>query len=122
MFGFVFKSSLYYMLWNKFKKQIIGLGVSSILLFVVFTIYDDLYIFFTDTSKEDLYLLLLAKWVIVIGVVLFNWFNFKKIKNQDNVIEIVDEKPQHHKDILSKPKLLTKSDLILQKYSDKKDD
>ena len=110
------------MLWNKFKTQIIDLGISSILLFVVFTIYDDLYIFFTDTSKENLYLLLLAKWVIVIGVILFNWFSFKKMKSEDNTIEIIDEKPQHHQDILTKPKLKTKTDLILQKYLDKKDD
>jgi len=107
------------MIWNKFKKQIIGLGISGVLLFVVFAIYDDLYIFLTETSKEDLYLLLLAKWVIVIGVIIFNWFSFKRIKNEDNIIQTVDEKPQQHTDILNKKKLKTKSDVILQKYLDK---
>ena len=108
------------MIWNKFKKQIIGLGISGVLLFVVFAIYDDLYIFLTETSKEDLYLLLLAKWVIVIGVIVFNWFSFKKIKNEDNTIQtVVDKKLEHHKDILNKKKLKTKSDVILQKYLDK---
>jgi len=107
------------MIWNKFKKKIIDLCISGILLFIVFAIYDDLYIFIAETSKKDLYLLLLTKWCIVIGVVLFNWFSFKKIKNEDNIIQTVDEKSQHYKDILNKKKLKTKSDVILQKYLDK---
>jgi uncharacterized protein YacL len=110
------------MIWNKFKKQIISLGVSSVLLFVVFAIYDDLYIYFTETSKENLYLLLLAKWIIVIVVIIFNWFSFKKLKDKDSIIQTVDEKSQQHKNIYKKKELKTKSDVILQKYLNKQND
>ena len=140
MFGFVFRSSLYYMLWNKFKTQFITMLVSLVLIVMIFSIYDDLYAIFTVSYQDNLYLLLIGKWSLILLIVGYNWYKLSKLKKKaissndseynftdtkiENtiILDIKEELPRqkHHQDILTKPKLKTKTDLILQKYTNNK--
>ena len=124
------------MLWNKFRSQFITILVSLVLIVTIFSIYDDLYEIFTVSYQDYLYLLLIGKWSLILLIVGYNWHKLSKLKNNDTssndskynftdtkienkvILDIKDELPKqkHHQDILTKPKLKTKTDLILQKY------
>ena len=131
MFGFVFKSGMYYMIWNKFKSQFITLIISIVLIALIFSIYDDLYKVVKVSNKDSLVELLLLKWFIVSLIFGFNWYEFKKISSSqddkyssDSYKEDIDKEPsiknelksKQHQNILNKKKLKTKTDVILQKY------
>jgi len=137
MFGFALKSTMFYMLWNKFKSQLITMIVSIILIAIIFSVYEDLYKVLKISSKESVAILFLLKWFLVFIILGYNWFSFRRLKvkpiqdtpknNSINFIfedtkEEVKTKPsnKHYADILHKKKLKTKSDVILQKYLDKK--
>ena len=60
MLNLIFKSSFYYMIWNKSKTQIITIAVSIALIMLIGSIYDDLYKVVKISSKDDLILLLLS--------------------------------------------------------------
>ena len=123
MFGYIFRTGTYFFLWTKFKKEIITLMVSVILLVLVFSIYNDLLMVMKITDTQHAIGLLLLKWFIVICIVGFNIFNLKTIKIENTEAEykevIPKSKPIQHQHILEKKKLKTKTDVILQKYLDK---
>ena len=133
MFGFVFKSSIYYIIWNKFKSQFTTLLVSIVLITVIFSIYEDLYKVLKISDKDSVFGLLLLKWFLVSLIFGFNWYRFRKLKiiEDDKYLPTTYEqktykestikteiKPKQHQNILNKKKLKTKTDVILQKYLD----
>ncbi|MDY0365867.1 MAG: hypothetical protein RBQ81_08415 [Arcobacteraceae bacterium] len=120
MFGFLFRSATYIIIWKLFKSQILSLLASVV---VIIFICQDLYKIFSY-DKEILLMIVALKWIIIIVILIYNIYVFKKVKTEnrlkDNYIneEITNEElPIISKKILNKKGgLLTKSDLILQKY------
>jgi UDP-N-acetylmuramyl pentapeptide phosphotransferase/UDP-N-acetylglucosamine-1-phosphate transferase len=111
------------MIWNKSKTQIITIAVSIALIMLIGSIYDDLYKVVKISSKDDLILLLFAKWILILLIIGLNWKMIKKIKfykNNDCIDSISNithtDKNSKTKQILSKTKLKTKTDIILEKY------
>ncbi len=96
MFGYIFRTGTYYLLWKKFKKQLITLIISAILLILIFSIYNDLFIVLKIANKESVIGLLFLKWFLVISIVVFNIFNFKRIKIEKAELE--------HQEVKTKPK------------------
>ena len=132
MFGFALKSTMLYMFWNKFKKQIIRGIISLFIIAIIFAIYDDINTILQQNNIEYLFELVIAKWVLICLIVVFNIYSFKKAVKEDiNRVVTIKDIPkistQKQKEvlietsILNKKKLKTKSDVILQKYMDKKD-
>lgn len=110
-------------LYNRAKKSFITLLISIISLVVLSLMMNDAINVATGMS---VYLLLLLKWIIILSLLGLIGYNILKIINsvmtpfnteketQTNDEEVVDTKKNR---ILSKDKLYTKSDLILQKYT-----
>jgi len=114
------------------------MAISLILIVVIFSIYNDLYEIFLVSYPQKLYLLLIAKWFLVFLIVGINCYislkiqktvsssnskyNFTKSKKDKTIIMPPIGNSTQHKEILSKKKLKTKTDIILQKYMAKKDD
>jgi len=121
MFKFIFKNALYYIVWEKFKAQFITILVSALLIIGIFYLYNDLYQVVALSSTNDLYLLVLAKWFYISLIVLFNCYKiFYNKKDTTNIKSLKDDDLPYHKNILSKTKLSTKTDMILDKYLKKK--
>lgn len=126
MFGFLFRSATYYILWQKFQKQIVMIILSIILISITLGVYDDLFKVLKVSNKDSLVLLLLAKWLIISSIIGFNIYKLKQIKLEDNEKrELFDENiknnkiyPKKSQEFLDKRnKLLTTTDVILKKYS-----
>jgi hypothetical protein len=121
------------MLWNRFKLQIMMIIVSLILIVAIFGIYDDLYKIVMTSNPHQLYFLVFLKWCLVLGIGGINYYvllktNTTKTQNliehkQQDVIVVLPNKPtKQQKRILSKDKLKSKTDIILEKYTTKKID
>lgn len=106
------------MLWQKFRGQFIYLFVSLIFIVLTFNIYDDIYNILKVSSKESLWVLVLTKYSILIVIISLNIHRFKSIKVE--VPPKVELDPIE-KNIMSKTKLKSKTDFILEKYKNKKD-
>ena len=121
--NFLFKTTTYLLVWKKFKKEIIGLIVSIGLIAFIEGIYNDLFVLLKIQEQKTVIMLLFVKWFLVLLIVVYNIFNFKKIKkiNQANTQQNTKQIPLNHQNVLSKEKLKTKTDLILQKYLKDKD-
>ena len=128
MFGFALKSTFIYMVWNKFKKQIITAIISLLSIVIVFAIYEDINNIFIQKQIDYIFELVATKWFLVCLIIGFNIFSFKKAIKENKKYEDQDNSsientltintPQH-KEILNKKKLKTKSDVILQRYLNK---
>ena len=125
MFSFLFRGATYYILWQKFQKQIILIILSIIAISVIMGIYDDLFKVLKVSNKDSLVGLLLFKWFIISCIVGFNIYKLKQIKLEDKEKVEIFEKPQveenqdipqQSKEILKKKKLLSTTDVILNKY------
>lgn len=124
MFNFIFKSATYYILWQKFSKQIILISLSVVLICLILGIYDDLYKVLKVSNKDSLLGLLLTKWLIITLIIGFNIYRLKQIKVEDKneVIDAIkhdEEKiyPKKTTDVLRKKDLLSTTDVILKKYT-----
>jgi thiol:disulfide interchange protein len=126
MFGFALKSTMIYMFWNKFQKQIITTIISLVSIVIIFAIYEDINNILIQKQLNYSFELVTIKWVLISIIIIFNIYNFKKsIKEKENhnsIEELTVIDKLQHKEILNKKKLKTKSDVILQKYLDKKND
>lgn len=130
MLGFIFKSGTYYLLWQKFKKQIITLLVSVGLVLIIMGVYNDLFSVLKISNKESILYLLLLKWFLIVSIVGFNILmlrrlstkEFKKAMKTEAAKETKQIKPPltQEEKILQKEKLLTTTELILAKYAKKK--
>jgi len=121
--NFLFKTTTYLLVWKKFKKEIIGLIVSIGLIAFIDGVYNDLFVLLKIQEQKTVIMLLFVKWFLILLIVVYNIFNFKKIKkiNQINIQQNTKQIPLNHQNVLSKEKLKTKTDLILQKYLKDKD-
>ncbi len=132
MLGFIFRSGTYYLLWQKFKKQIIMLLVSFGLVLLILGIYNDLFSVLKISNKENILYLLLLKWFLIVSIVGFNVLilrrlstkEFKESIKLEELKESNKAKPPltQEEKLLQKEKLLTTTDLILAKYAKKKDE
>lgn len=130
MLGFIFRSGTYYILWQKFKKQIITLLVSVGLVFLLLGIYNDLFGVLKIYNKESILYLLLLKWFLIlfivgINVLIFRRFSTKELKESIKKKETKESKQvklplTQQEKLLQKEKLLITTDLILAKYAKKK--
>lgn len=129
MFSFLFRSATYFIIWKKFKKQIILIILSLISIFVISFVYNDLYKVLKISNKDLLFGLLLLKWFLIFTIIGFNIYKFKKVKfdYEDNHKIFDDENkskkvyPKKSNEILNKKdSLRTTTDLILKKYESKK--
>ena len=78
--NFLFKTTTYLLVWKKFKKEIIGLIVSIGLIAFIEAIYNDLFVLLKIQEQKTVIMLLFVKWFLILLIVVYNIFNFKKIK------------------------------------------
>ena len=124
MMNFLFKTGTYLFIWKKFKTQIISILASIVLIWLIFGIYDDLIKIFKLENTSTLLYLLLAKWLIVSFIILYNILLIKSIKtaSKDKIIEKEEIiLPKKSQEILDKKDILTTTDLILKKYRSNND-
>ena len=108
------------MLWQKFRGQFVYLLVSFILILLTYSVYGDVYNILKISNKENLWVLVLTKYSILIVIILLNIRHFKSIKTtklsshkktpRKTILEPVEE------EMMKKPLLNSKTDLILKKY------
>jgi len=124
MFNLI-KTGTYYFLFKKFKKQIFIILFSLIAIFVIDSIFKDIV---SALDKKDIFFAIAIKWSLIIFIIFFNFFIFKKVTKKE---ETLSKKPQpdlhkkprkkeikstpHFEEIIKKDKLLTKKG-ILNKY------
>ena len=119
MIKFLFKTGVYLFYWKKFKSQIISIIASIILIWLIFSIYEDLIRIFEVKEVSTLLYLLFAKWVIIGFIVLYSILLIKSIKKSDTDEIFRNEEtilPKKSQEILDKRDILTRTDLILKKY------
>lgn len=131
MFGMLLRGGTYYLLWNKFREQFIMLLASALLIGIILNIYNDLFTVLKISDKESVLQLLLLKWFLIMGIVGINLYQFQHIKTTDKkspadtqaASKPKQEKALHpmHEHIKHKETLLSTTDLILEKYSNKRD-
>ena len=125
MIKFLFKTGVYLFYWKKFKSQIISIIASIIVIWLIFSIYEDLIRIFEIKEVSTLLYLLFAKWVIIGFIVLYNILLIKSIKKSDTDEIFRNEEtilPKKSQEILDKKDILTTTDLILKKYRNNNDD
>ncbi|TKI69054.1 hypothetical protein FCU45_08825 [Sulfurimonas crateris] len=132
MLGFIFRSGTYYILWQKFKKQIITLLVSVGLVLIIMGVYNDLFSVLKISNKESILYLLFLKWFLIVLIVGVNILMLKRLNTKEfkKAIKIEQEKETKkdkpilsaHEKLVQKEKLLNTTDLILAKYAKKKDE
>jgi hypothetical protein len=119
MLSFLFKTGTYIFIWKKFKTQIASSIVCIFLIWLIFSIYDDLVKIFVLKDTSILLYLLIGKWLIVTFIVLYNILLINSIEDKS----LEDEKiilPKKSQELLDKKELLTRTDLILKKYKKNK--
>lgn len=123
MFKLLFKTTAYYVIWQKFRKQIILILLSILGIAIINILYNDLFEVLKVNSKDSIGFLLFIKWFLIFIIIVFNIYKFKKIKIKDKGKEeeiiIIEEVEEHdiNKHLVKKKKLKTRTDLILRKYS-----
>jgi len=121
MFGFLFKTTTYYVLFKKFRHQIGLVIISMIGIGLINGIYEDIYKVAKVSNKENLFTLLLIKWFLVLCIVGYNLYKLKQITLSDEEKkEILAAEPKSYsptiQKILEKETLLSTTDIILEKY------
>lgn len=130
MFSLLLRTGTYYVLWQKFRGQLIMILISFVLIVMILGIYNDLYSVLKITNKDSVLLLLLLKWSLILLIIGVNIYSLKKIKIKDVKESIKKEQSYASKKtkpltptqeyVKNKEKLLTTTDLILEKYTNKK--
>lgn len=124
MLKLLFKTTAYYIIWQKFKKQILLVLCSIILISIIGLIYDDLFQVFKVNNRDSVGVLLFFKWFFICLIIWFNIYILRKTKVDLKELEISEEKKEffsnyskHEQEILKKKEdLISTSDLILKKY------
>ena len=120
MLKLLFKTTAYYIIWQKFKKHIILVLCSIILIAFIGILYEDLFKVFKETNKDSVGILLFFKWFLIFIVIAFNIYTLRKtkvIQNTKNNKEETRNKSITRNEILTKEKILSSTDMILKKYS-----
>lgn len=119
MFNFLIKGGAFLFLWKKYKAKIISIIASILIIWLLFSIYDDLINTFQIVDTTTLLFLLLGKWTIVILTIFINIKLLKSSKDLDSIKEKKVVLPKKSQDVLDKKDILTTTDLILKKYTKK---
>lgn len=126
MLKLLFKTTAYYVIWQKFKKQIMMIAISIILVGFINFLYEDLFEVLKVTSRDSVGTLLFFKWFLICIIIGFNVYVLRKTKIDSKDLENKEYKVENKKnyskiqsDILKKEKILTTTDLILKKYEAK---
>jgi hypothetical protein len=117
------------MLFKRYKSYLLVLIVSIIAIISISLIYSDIYEIYKQTDTNLIIKLLVAKWLVIFAII---WLNFKAIKkihtkekddkSTKSIKDTSTSKPisakikNYHNTIISKKKLKSKSDRILEKY------
>jgi len=124
LFGFLFRSATYYIIWKKFQKQIILVVLSLLAISIISFAYEDLYKVLKVGNKDALVGLLLVKWFLISLIIGFNIYKVKLDENEKHKIFDEEEEPKKiypkkSQEVLKKKeKLTTTTDVILKKYLD----
>lgn len=104
--------------------------ISVVLVVMILGIYNDLYSVLKITNKESVLLLLLLKWSLILLIISVNIYSLKRIKINDVKESIKKEQAYTSKKaepltptqnyVKHKETLSTTTDLILEKYRNKK--
>lgn len=120
MFNFLFKSATYYLIWKKFKQQIILVVLSALLISIISSIYIDLYNVLKIDAKESLIYLFLIKWFLISLIIALNIYKIYKVNVNKEEIEpediILIEESELEKNL---KKYRSTTDVVLDKYKDK---
>ena len=130
MLSLLLRTGTYYVLWQKFRGQFIMLLISVVLVMIILGVYNDLYSVLKITNKDRILLLLLLKWSLILLIIGMNIYSFKKLKIKD-VKESIEKEQEYtskkaepltptQEFVKNKEILFTTTDLILEKYIDKK--
>ena len=118
----MFKFAKYYVLlklYRKTKKNIIGITVSMLFMVITSYIFSDI---IGMTVNDNSYGLIVVKWLMHLMLLLIIVFNMREIIKvisspfKKEVTEFVQDEKRER--ILSKNHLMSKHDLIIQKYKD----
>lgn len=121
MFGFLFKTTTYYVLWKKFNQQIILIGLSVFAIAIIHIIYQDLFQLLKVAHKGSLIWLFTIKWMLIVLILIYNIKKLKQIKlNDEEKAQIFEHQeqvlPKQTKDLLNKEKLTSTTDILIKKY------
>lgn len=130
MLSLLLRTGTYYVLWQKFRGQFVMLLISVVLVMIILGVYNDLYSVLKITNKDSILLLLLLKWSLILLIIGMNIYSFKKLKIKD-VKESIEKEQEYtskkaepltptQEFVKNKEILFTTTDLILEKYIDKK--
>lgn len=119
MFNFLIKGGAFLFLWKKYKAKIISIIASILIIWLLFSIYDDLIKTFQIVDTTTLLFLLLGKWTIVILTIFINIKLLQSIEELDVINEEKVVLTKKSQDVLEKKDILTTTDLILKKYTKK---
>ena len=128
MLKLLFKTTAYYVIWQKFKKQILLILISIILIGLIESIYNDLFEVFKVNNRDSLGVLLFFKWLFISLIIAFNInvlrktkVTIKEIDKEDSKQSIFTNYSKQEEEIIKKKEdLLTTTDLLLKKHEDKK--
>jgi len=121
MFSFMFKTTTYYILWKKFNKQIILIGLSLVFIGIIHIIYQDLFQLLKVAHKESLVWLFAIKWILIVLILIYNIKKLKQTKlNDEEKAQIFEDQkqelPKQTQDLLNKEKLISTTDILVKKY------
>ncbi len=121
MFGFLLRTTTYYIVWKKFNKQIILIILSILAILLINAIYKDLFTLLKVTHKESLVGLFFVKWFFILMIAMYNIYKLKNVKlSEDERAAILETKepelPNEMQELLKKKRLTSTTDLILKKY------
>ena len=119
MFNFLIKGGAFLFLWKKYKAKIISIIASILIIWLLFSIYDDFINTFQIVDTTTLLFLLLGKWTIVILTIFINIKLLQSIEELDVINEEKVVLTKKSQDVLEKKDILTTIDLILKKYTKK---
>lgn len=129
MLSTLFRFGTYYVLFQAFRRQFITLVISGLIVLAIFGLYSDLYMAIKAMDKSYLIWLIVGKWsllllIVVVNVLLFKRFS-KSAKNEyaknEQYINRQEEskRSKNELNVGAKKSVRSRSDLILDKYSQK---
>ena len=117
----MFRLAKYYLLvslYNKVKRNLFALLIAIVLILFVVYISADL---LQTIASESRIMVLAVKWILLLGLMAVIGFNIREMVRVAGTAfslkeEELKEKDPRKETILSKEKLQSRSELILQKY------
>lgn len=134
MVRFALKSAAIYLFWSRFRQEIVRVVISAIMIMFIVGIYNDLVDIFKDRDMPLIFLTAL-KWLLLPIIILYNIRYFKKALKlgkqpskkvkEESVPTKIEQYPQIDvrlgqiiDKIKSKDRLRSRSEILLEKYSE----